>query len=300
MSLCGQELKFVWALCGHKTRWSGTPPRYCHLLLQQQDEVDPAFWEELYAYIDHAHEGARQALRAPLEDSLHPLHHGTEDDPAFGYPQKFGDTTLKGFFGEIVAGIVAAYCTDDDEHKWEVPVYLFRTHIVGFQQLERMKQTNDWQRHIMGRTGDDGLAFARDENGRIFAWLACEAKCTGAHSATLIADNHEKLSQAVNRPIDLLRLIDALNDYRDDEYGSTWVEALRKYWWQLTENHSTDRCDLSTYICGSPPIRNETWITPDMPHEKYTGKRDLTSVEFHLPDVEERIRSLYSQMEDSE
>jgi hypothetical protein len=24
MSLCGQELVFVWALCGHKTRWSGT------------------------------------------------------------------------------------------------------------------------------------------------------------------------------------------------------------------------------------------------------------------------------------
>ena len=25
MSLCGQELKFAWVLCGHKTHWSGTP-----------------------------------------------------------------------------------------------------------------------------------------------------------------------------------------------------------------------------------------------------------------------------------
>ena len=25
MSLCGQEIKFVWALCGHKTRWSASP-----------------------------------------------------------------------------------------------------------------------------------------------------------------------------------------------------------------------------------------------------------------------------------
>ena len=28
MSLCGQELQCVWALCGHKTRWSGTPIQY--------------------------------------------------------------------------------------------------------------------------------------------------------------------------------------------------------------------------------------------------------------------------------
>ena len=274
-------------------------PRYCHLLFHQKDQVDQAVWDELYAYIDHAHEGARQALRAPLGDSLHPLHHGTQVDPAFGYPHKLCDTALQGFFGEIVAGIVAENYASDDEHEWKVPVYLFRTHVVAFQQLELMKQTDNWERQIVGRTGDDGLAFAKDGDGHIVAWLACEAKCTRNHSSSLIADNHEKLSQAVTRPIDLLRLIDALKDYCDDDYSRVWIAALRRYWWEHERNPSARRCDLSMYVCGACPQRKDTWIPTDRPHEKYTGRRSLTSAELHLPDVTNIIQSLYARMDGS-
>lgn len=279
-----------------ETRNSTSPP-YCHLLIRQKEDVDPEVWDELFAYIDHAHAGARQALRAPLGDSLHPLQHNTEDDPAFGYPHKFGDTALKGFFGEILAGIVAEYYAGDDEYDWEVPTYLFRTHVVVFQQLEVMKQTDDWERQIMGRTGDDGLAFTRDENGRIVAWLACEAKCTGNHSSTLISDNHEKLSQAVRRPVDMLRLIDALNDYRDDDYAREWIEALRNYYWTVARDSRAERCDFSMYICGLCPKRNPTWIPTNAPHEDYSGGRNLTCAEFHMVGVDEIIRSLYERMD---
>ncbi len=274
-------------------------PLYCHILFRQNDEVDPAVWDELSAYIDHAHEGARIALRAPLEDSLHPLHHGTDVDPAFGYPHKFVDTALQGFFGEIFAGVVAEYYAGDDDCEWEVPAYLFRWHIVAFQQLEFMKQTGDWNRQVVGRTGDDGLAFARDGNGHIVAWLACEAKCTSDHSSALIGDNHEKLSQAVTRPIDLLRLIDALRDYHDDEYSREWVAALRHYYWQHASDLSADRCDLSVYICGRCPRMRVTWLPATEPHNKYTGGRDLTSAEFHLPGVGRLIRSLYGMMDNA-
>jgi len=68
---------------------NGESPSYCHLLIKQRDEVDASVWDELFAYIDHAHEGARQNLRAPLENTLHPLHHGTKIDPACGYPHRF-------------------------------------------------------------------------------------------------------------------------------------------------------------------------------------------------------------------
>jgi len=278
---------------------NATSPPYCHLFLRQRDDVDSEVWDEIYAFIDHAHEGARQALRAPLEDSLHPLHHDTDVDPAFGYPHKLSDTALQGFFGEIVAGIVAEYYVGDDEHEWEVPVYLFRTHVVAFQQLELMKQTDNWERQIVGRTGDDGLAFARDEDGRIVAWLACEAKCTRNHSSTLIKDNHVKLSQAVTRPVDLLRLIDALKDYRDDDYSRNWIAALRRYWWELSRNPSTDRCDFSMYVCGACPKRNRTWIPTGAPHRSYTGGRNLTCAEFHLVGVDNIIHSLYERMDNS-
>lgn len=278
---------------------NATSPPYCHLLLRQRDDVDSEVWDEIYAYIDHAHAGARQALRAPLEDSLHPLHYGTNVDPAFGYPHKMCDTALQGFFGEIVAGIVAEHYAGDDEHVWEVPAYLFRTHIVGFQQLELMKQTDNWGKQIVGRTGDDVLAFARDENGSIVAWLACEAKCTRNHSSTLIMDNHVKLSQAVTRPIDLPRLIDALKDYRDDDYRRNWIAALRRYYWEHSRNLSADRCDFSMYVCGACPKRKPTWIPTDAPHRSYTGGRNLTSAELHLPGVDSFIHSLYKRMDDS-
>lgn len=276
-----------------------TSPAYCHLLIRQKENVDPEVWDEIFAYIDHAHAGARQALRAPLEDSLHPLQHNTEVDPAFGYPHKLGDTTLKGFFGEIVAGIVAEYYAGDGEYDWEVPAYLFRTHVVAFQQVEVMKQTDGWERQIVGRTGNDALAFARDENDRIVAWLACEAKCTGNHSSTLIRDNHVKLSQAVTRPVDLLRLIDALKDYRDDGYSRNWIASLRRYWWDDSRNPSVIRCDFSMYVCGACPRRNRTWISTDTPNRDYTGRRNLTCAELHMVSVDEIVRSLYERMDNT-
>jgi hypothetical protein len=276
-----------------------TTPFYCHLLFRQKKDVDTKVWDEIFAYIDHAHAGARQALRAPLEDSLHPLQHNTKVDPAFGYPHKFGDTALKGFFGEIIAGIVAEYYVRDDEYEWEVPAYLFRTHVVAFQQLEVMKQTDDWERQIVGRTGDDGLAFARDENGCIVAWLACEAKCTGNHSSELIRENHVKLSQSVTRPVDLLRMIEALKDYRDDEYARKWIDALRDYYWKVTNDSSAERYDFNMYVCGSCPKKNCTWIPTDAPHSSYTGGRNLTCAELHMVGIDEIIRSLYGRMDNT-
>ena len=281
-----------------KTSNANSPP-YGHLLLRQREEVDSAVWDELFKYIDHAHEGARQSLRAPLGDSLHPLQHNTEVDPAFGYPHKFGDKALKGFFGEIVAGIVAKYFVSDNMHEWEVPVYLFRTHIVAFEQLELMKQTKNWKRQIVGRSGDDGLAFSRDENGHIIEWLACEAKCTGTHDLELIKDNLVKLSQTITRPVDLLRLINALNDYCDDNFCQDWIKALRQFYWETLKNPPVKRCDFSMYICGTFPKRNSTWIPTDKPLNNYTGERSLVCAEFHLTNVEDIIRSLYNRMDNS-
>lgn len=275
-------------------------PLYTHILFQELDDVPDEFWDELFAYINHAHEGARQKLRKPLGDTLHPLHHGTKVDPSFGYPQKFGDAALQGFFGEIVAGIIAEHYVGNDDIEWEVPVYLFRTHVVAFQQLENMKQTDDWERQIVGRTGDDSLAFMLNENSQVVAWLACEAKCTRNHSSQLIADNHEKLSQNIKRPIDLLRLISALEDYKNDKYVRNWINALRDFYWTIENGGSVKRCDLSVYICGKLPKRSDSWIDPDTPNSEYSGNRDLTAAEVHLPKVSGLIKSLYSRMEPKE
>ena len=276
---------------------NGKTPQYIHLLFKEKNGVSGGCLDEMFEYINHAHEGARQSLRAPLGDSLHPLHYGTTNDPAFGYPYKFKDTVLQGYFGEILAGIIAEYYVGDDDMKWEVPVYLFRTHVVAFQQLEYMKQTDDWGRQIIGRTGDDGLAFIRDENNHIVAWLACEAKCTRSHSSTLIADNHKKLSQDIKRPIDLVRMISALKDYKDDAYAQNWIKALTNLYWAHVSGKLAERYDLSVYICGQLPRRTEAWIDTEAPHPEYVGSRELTAVEVHLPKVNDLIASIYARME---
>ncbi|WP_136797072.1 hypothetical protein [Desulfosediminicola ganghwensis] len=281
------------------SQWLNVDPtvngkKYLHVLLTELSGVPDEFWQELVAYIDHAHQGARNVLRAPLGDSLSPVHYGKKIDPAFGYPHKFDIIALQGFFGEILTGIIAEHIDLLDDVDWEVPVYLFRAHTTAFQQLEEIKNTGEWGKRIMGRTGDDGLAFARDEEGNIVSWMACEAKCTRGHSAALINDNHEKLSKsAVKKPVDLLRTIKALEDYADDDYAKEWIDALRKLYF---ENGSVKRYDFSVYVCGRKPVRETTWIPTDKPHTSYAAKRKLNAAEIQILEVVDKIKRIYKKL----
>lgn len=264
--------------------------KYLHVLLDGSSEIPKSALEQLRAFIAHSHEGAKNCLRAPLGFSLSPLKRGTRVDPAFGYPHKLNMTCQKGFLGEILTGIAAENFAPLPGNKWEVPVFLFRVHTIAFQQLEEMRQTNNWKKQVFGRTGDDGLAFQRDTHGNIICWLASESKCTGEHSSTLIDENHKKLNDStVKTPIDLLRVIDALGDYADDKYARDWIRALRK----LFFSKNAQRYDLSLYACGQKPQRSLTWIPTTAPHNSYTIRRPLTCVEIHLSDIENLISKTY-------
>lgn len=274
-------------------------PAYRHLLVKRTTSpLSEEAKDELYSYIDHAHEGARRSLREALGTSLHPVSYGTPIDPAYGYPHRFPMSALRGFFGELMSGIVAEYWLGHDGIVWEVPVYLFRYHIVAFQQLELMKQTDDWDRQMLGRTGDDGLGFHWDEDDeRILGWLACEAKCTSTHSATMIKDNHKKLSTGAKRPVDLLRLIPALQDYDRDRYRDVWIDGIRQFYFDLEDESQRRRRDLSVYVCAQCPQRGDTWTDKNRPHAKYSGGRDLYCVEIQMADVDSLIAEMYGRME---
>lgn len=278
----------------------GVPSFRHQLIVRKTSALSQAAKDELFEYIDHAHEGARQSLRAPLGTSLHPLHYGKKVDPAFGYPERCHSSALRGFFGEILAGIVAEYYLTDEKTCWEVPVYLFKHHIVAFQQLELMKQIDEWGTQIVGRTGDDGLAFSwNDNDDQITGWLACEAKCTGSHSSTLISDNYKKLSSGAKRPVDLLRIIPALEDYAQDGYQRVWIDAIRQFYFETQRVRHVNRSDLSVYVCAKKPTRKSTWTDRDLPHPDYTGRRNLFCIEIHIPDLEEIINEMYGNMGES-
>src|SRR5258708_27178695 len=110
--------------------------RYRHCVIKIYANKLDEFTAELTLYVQKAHEDAKQHLRKPLGISLDPLGAPIEVDPAEGYPQLFDMRTLKGYFGEVFAGLIAEHCAPFGEKTWKVPAFLFRFHDVAFQHLE--------------------------------------------------------------------------------------------------------------------------------------------------------------------
>ena len=129
--------------------------RYEHALGRENVTGCAKSMARLKALVSDAHEDARKRLRALVGPTHDPLGAGLTKDPADGYPERLHIQTLKGYFGEILAGIVAENFNPFGMKDWEVPAYLFRFHHVAFEQLEMMGQTGAPAGLVPGRTGDD-------------------------------------------------------------------------------------------------------------------------------------------------
>lgn len=269
--------------------------RYLHSLLRENLEQRPAALAALRAYVFAAHEDALRLLRdlASPHASLDPLPPEADaaeaEEARMGYPERLPMQTLKGYFGEIFAGLFAEHFAPFEQERWVVPAHLFRFHKVAFQYLESVRQTGRTLGSLPGRTGDDCLAFQIDEQGRITRVLYCEAKCTRSHDSELIRDAHEKVgSSAIT---DLLQLIEILQG-RDDAEARRWVRALRLLHLR-PHTAESERFDLVSYVCSQFPKRDRSWIPTDRPHSSYRGGRWLQAVEVYIHDVEGLIQEVY-------
>lgn len=268
--------------------------QYEHALFAEADGSRGQVLPQLRILVSEAHEDARSRLRRLAYGSLDPLGEHVGSDPAAGYPEQLNPLTLKGYFGEILAGIIAENTTCFGVSAWVVPAHLFRFHLVEFQHLAMIQQTGQAAGIRPGRTGDDCLAF-RCEDDRIVAALFCEAKCTKDHDTKLIKDAHEKSSLPNLVPVDILQLVDVLEDSLDPA-AARWIKALRRLNFERA-SVNYERIDQVTYVCGQKPIRESRWISQKKPHDAYTGSRRLHVAEVHLPDVEQLIVDVY--MEDT-
>lgn len=270
--------------------------RYYHLLLVEESSSMFIVLPELCQVFTEAHEDARMRIRKLSGLSLDPLSiNSVTDDFLSDYPSKLDQKTLKGYFGEIFAGIVAEHYSPFGIRNWEVPVFFFRYHQLAFDQLEKYWETGVSPGVIPGRTGDDNLAFLRDEQGNIISALFCEAKCTNSHDSTLIADAHEKLSDKSLQPAELLRIIEILTESSDPE-AQNWIRGLRNLYHKVTSS-KYERYDLVCYVCGKSPKQSnrQTWISRDRHHPAYTANRKLEAVEVHLSNVDELISLVYGK-----
>lgn len=271
--------------------------QYRHCLLKEDLGHRSEILEDLTAYVQSAHEDARCRLRKLAGISLAPSGCAAPDDPAQGYPERLHIRTLKGYFGEVLAGLFVEHFSPFGLDNWQVPAFLFRFHSLAFDQLELWRQTDKEPGIIPGRTGHDCLAFQRDGDGRILRSLICEAKCTKDHSSNLISEAHETVSEANLKPIEILRLIEILQDCVNHD-SDQWVESLRNLYFQDAESEY-ERCDLVSYVCGRSPVRDSrtAWVPTETPHTKYTASRRLEVVEAHLHDVEILICQVYAKKE---
>jgi hypothetical protein len=276
--------------------------KYYHRLLEEDLAIRADIVNELQCLVHTAHEDSRQKLRkiVGISASLDPLEEegtpGSDECSIDDFPRCLDRTTLKGYFGEIMAAVIAENFNSFDED-WQVVAFPFRSHQMAYHAFEKIRQEGGTAPTIIGRFGDDMLAFQRDRQNKITHVLFCEAKCTARHDSTLIADAHQKSSDRKIIPVDYFVLIDILQDCptpgSDEE---SWIHSIRNLWFS-TKNTSHERCDLVSYICGLPPVRASTVIIPkSTPHEKYTVQRRLEAVEIHLHDVNGLVEEVYQSM----
>jgi len=273
--------------------------KYYHRKLEENLEIRTHILQELQRLMHQAHEDARQKLRKltgiacsldPLEEEETP---GVDTSIIDDFPRYLELKTLKGYFGEIMAALVAENFNPLGED-WQVFAFPFRSHQMAYHALEKVRQEGGVAPTIIGRFGDDMLAFQCDDQGEITHVLFCEAKCTARHDPDLIAEAHKKSSDNKIIPADCLSLIEILQDNATTSpEAEKRVHALRHLWWSY-KNPTHERCDLVGYICGLLPARASTVIIPtSQPHSDYTAERRLEAVELHLHDVDGLIEDAY-------
>ncbi len=271
-------------------------------LWRENPEAFDHIREELVEYVEEAHEDTRARLRDGFQDYLSPYEAEEEIDPAANYPGVLNIKTLKGYFGETLAGLVAEHWGAQGQTDWKVPAFLFRFHNVELEHLEAINQRlalgenieSDENGEIRpGRTGDDALAFRMNENGVITEILCLEAKCLKEHQAGILANAHKKLASEVALT-GIRELINLLEDY-DTQEANQWSGALVMLRAEIMQGRGGIRHDGVLYACEQVPKRRGhlTWMPSDQAHPEYTAERTLDGFEIHFQDIDELINAVY-------
>ena len=268
---------------------------YRHLRLVENIERRQEAIRVLRGMFKEVHEDAKRYLIGLTQNDLDLLGETASNDIVEAYPRFLHLNTRKGYFGEIMAGIVAENFASTPPGQWRVPVFLFRHHQLAFDQLERWREVSTVPHLVPGQTGDDCLAFSIDADGHVTAALVGEGKCTMDHDSTMIRDAHHKVSSSGSRPVSLSRVIGILKDQRTDAEAAKWLEALQELYHRRDLSGDYKRADLVSYTCGRGPIRETDWIPAKEPHDSYSAGRELESVEVHLTNVDELVEQVYTE-----
>jgi hypothetical protein len=292
--------------------YPSTEGNYGHLLLEQTCECDPATIKLLRSYFESAHLDAREHFHTEIGIDLHP---DAEDDGAHAqYPNCLPTSARRGLFGEVMAGLITEAYDFVGNHKWTIPVFLFRYHADVERYLFDFARDPARTRNVFGRFGSDFLGLSLGEDGSVVRFIAGEAKWRKKLQPSVIKEllfgelitnsEGEKVRSGkgiwyeVNRdtpfPHGMRQLQRLLQDSDPVKYSAAILSMDRVL--LLKNAASIPRTDLVLITGNDVPSRKEkTSLIPweKLPQE-YTAGNDLQVVEIILKDGEELIDAIYS------
>lgn len=273
----------------HQVKHGNQTGQYQFMHLQEDAALRTIILQRLRLYASAAHRGAIKRIRAALADNLAPT--ATTQASSPGYPYALDDTTLKGYLGELLAGLAIEHFQLFGKKEWEVPVFVFHTHSQAFNQLENWRLGRPMATATFGRTGNDCVAFRRDEQQAITDVIICEAKCSGTHDLSLVHKAHKDLSTKKTSRVILWQLREALA-YAGHPQAQSWRASLDAF--ERQGIGVVKERDVVSYTCGDTPQAKDRkhWMSNITHDSNYTGNRPLAAIEIHL-DVTTLIDQLY-------
>ena len=258
----------------------------------------------LVAYVQEALDDARRMMRCGLSDSLSPFDDDVPDpDPAANYPAALHRNTLKGYFGETLAGLVVEHFGAFGNDDWHVPAFLFRMHDVELRHLGIINE-HLWSGKVRdpdaksqirpGRTGDDAVAFRINDEGKITHVLTLEAKCLAKNNVTKIRKAFRNLSaERPRRGNSVWEVSYILSQYQTPQ-AKEWKRRLLSFYKE--DHRHAEHLDGFAYAVGKrpkKPQKRNSWLRPGAPPRDYTGGRRLEAMEFQFTDLKRLIDLLY-------
>lgn len=284
---------------------------YGHLLIEQIKAGDDELLSRLKPYFESAHLDARTVFHDFMGISLHP---DDEKQADVSYPSSLHLTTLKGFFGEVLAGLLAEGYDLVGDHDWKVPVFLFRFHDDAKKYLYTLVRDPDQERQTIGRLGTDFIGVSIDDDGEVSRLISGEAKWRKVLSQSAIDSvmlgpkkkgKQERvegqgvwaeLNREVNPPNGLRELQIALKEI-DPEGHAEAILSMDK---QLSAFDATTvpKTDLVLIVGEANKTREkgDCLIEYDNVPNEYLAGNDLQVVEIVLSNGESLIKDLYASL----
>lgn len=285
---------------------------YRHLLLEQKKTKDDDLFSKLIPYFESAHLDARTVFHEFMGIDLHP--DAAAVSAEISYPSSLHLTTLKGFFGEALTGLIVEAYELVGNHDWEVPVFLFRFHDDAKKYLYTLVRAPEQERQTIGRLGTDFVGISTDEKGEVVRLISGEAKWRKTLTQSVvdnlmlgpkIKDKESRengkgiwaeLNKEVNPPNGLRELQIALKEIDPDGYAETILsmdKLLSAY-----NKHVIPKTDLVVIVGkgGAARKKRSCFIGGGEIPEIYSAGNDLQVVEVILSNGEELIEELYSRL----